>query len=76
MENDFDIAMVCMTGARRGRQSARLTARSSNPAKSEELDNGSEGHETPVTDEDALPTNKNTGTSILPYLEPLMTTSH
>lgn len=59
-EDDLDIAMDFMTEARRSRCSARLTARSSNPAESEESDNASEGHETPVTDEDAPPTNKNT----------------
>ena len=52
--------MVYMTGARRGRRSARLMAQSSNPIESEESDNASEGHETPVTDEDAPPINKNT----------------
>ena len=60
-EDDLDIAIVCMTRARRGRHSARLTARSSSPIESEESDNASEGHETPVTDEDAPPINKSTG---------------
>lgn len=59
-EDDPDIAMVCMTRAIRCRRSTRLTARSSNPTKSEESANASEGHETPVTDEDAPPINKNT----------------
>ena len=60
--------MVCITRARRGRHSARLMARSPNPTKSEELDNASEGHETPVTNEDAPPINKNTGGMDSPLL--------
>ena len=60
-EDDFDVAMVYMTRTRRDRCSARLTAQSSNPVESEEFDNASECHETPVTDDDAPPTNKNTG---------------
>ena len=67
-EDDLEIAMVCMPRARCGRRSARLTARSSNPAESEESDNALEGHETLVTDEDAPPINKNTRSMDSPVL--------
>ncbi|XXG85583.1 hypothetical protein AAC387_Pa11g0633 [Persea americana] len=67
-EDDFDIVMVCMTEARRSRHSSRLTAQSSNPAETEELDNASEGHEPPVIDEDSPRTNKNTGGMDFPVL--------
>ena len=71
-EDGFDIAMVYMIGARRGRHSARLMARSSNPAKSKESDNAFEGHEAPVTDEDAPPTNKNAGAMDSPVLRAIV----
>ena len=67
-EDDPDTTMVCMTGARWGGRFARLTARSSNPTESEELDNASEGHDTPVIDEDAPPINKSTGGMDSPVL--------
>ncbi|XXG47403.1 hypothetical protein AAC387_Pa02g2065 [Persea americana] len=67
-EDGPDIAMVCMTGARRSRCSARLAARSSNPIESEESDNASEGNENPVTDEDAPLINKNIGGMDSPVL--------
>ena len=67
-EDDLEIAMVCMPRARCGRRSARLTARSSNPAESEESDNALEGHETLVIDEDAPSINKNTGGMNSPVL--------
>ena len=68
-EDDFDIAMVYMIGARHGRRFARLTTRSSDPAESEESDKAFEGHETPVMDEDAPPINKNTGGMDSPVLK-------
>ncbi|XXG41553.1 hypothetical protein AAC387_Pa01g1993 [Persea americana] len=48
-EDDPETAMVCMTGGRRDRRSARLTAQSSNPID-----------ETLVTDENVLLIKKNT----------------
>ena len=67
-EDDPDIAIVCMTGARRGRRSAKLTAQNSNLAESEESDNALEGHEIPVTNEDAAPIDRNTGGMDSPVL--------
>ena len=68
-EDDHDAAMVCMIMTRRGRHSTRITARSSNPIEGEESYNASEGHETPVSDEEAPLINKNTGGTASPVLQ-------
>ena len=60
-EDDPNTAMVCMTGTRRGKRSARITVRGSNPMEGEESDNASEGHETLVIDEETPLIGKNTG---------------
>ncbi|XXG79862.1 hypothetical protein AAC387_Pa09g0841 [Persea americana] len=59
-EDDPETVMVCMTRAKCGRRSAKISTQSSNPIEGEESDNTSKGHETPVIDEDAPLTNKNT----------------
>ncbi|XXG52803.1 hypothetical protein AAC387_Pa03g1023 [Persea americana] len=71
-EDDIATAMVCMTGARRGRCFAIITAQSSNPIEDEESDNDTEGHETPVIDEDAPLINKNTGRMDSPVLRAIV----
>ncbi|XXG41770.1 hypothetical protein AAC387_Pa01g2168 [Persea americana] len=58
-EDDPDIAIVCMTGARHGILSTRSTAHNSSPVEGEESNNTSEGHVTPVTDDETLLTGKN-----------------
>ncbi|XXG47868.1 hypothetical protein AAC387_Pa02g2436 [Persea americana] len=60
--------MACITGARRGRRSAKITAQSSNPIESEESDNASKVHETWVIDKDAPLINKNIGGMASPIL--------
>eukprot|EP00268_Persea_americana_P011080 TRINITY_DN14606_c1_g1_i1.p1 TRINITY_DN14606_c1_g1~~TRINITY_DN14606_c1_g1_i1.p1 ORF type:complete len:133 (-),score=13.27 TRINITY_DN14606_c1_g1_i1:71-430(-) len=64
--------MVWMTGAKCGRCFARITAQSPNPIEDEESDNASKGHETPVIDEDAPLTNKNTGRMDSPVLRAIV----
>ena len=67
-EDDPDSAMVCMTGARCGKRSTRIIARNSNPTEGEESNNNSEGHVTPVTDNEVPLIGKNTGGMASPVL--------
>lgn len=68
-EEDPEVAMVCMAGtgcSRRASQSAAC-----NPILTNEPDSDgmSDGHVTPMTDEEAPPINKNTGASSSPVLQ-------
>ncbi|XXG77454.1 hypothetical protein AAC387_Pa08g1601 [Persea americana] len=60
-EDDLDTVMVYMTGTQRGRRSAGITARNSNPTDGGESNSAFDGRETPVTDEKTPLVGKNTG---------------